>query len=306
MPLPGADAQLPGPTLVQQPTEPQAQQPAAIPGAASARSFIELHEALTAAQGRLEELSRAAEALAATRGLQQELAVLRQENQQLRTEIEAVRAERDELEMAKQATEAHAIELTKTLAQATAQAREMDEKLVAVAVRWRNAQLNGSLTRARTAGDQREVELGSTQPAVQGRIDELDEDAERTSIETARLRQQIEAGDRHIAAADKARAEAEARFNEMRDSLQRAEQEKARISTDLTSVKRELATAQKQVAQIYHQAAALATERDELRNRLAAANAGLWQSQAAKVQPENAVGKLPGAMNTAIDVVPPE
>ena len=147
--------------------------------------------------------------------------------------------------------------------------------------------------------------MGPTQPALQSRIDELEDGAEQTSVETARLRQKIEAGDQHIAAADKARAEAEARFSEMRDSLHRAEQEKARISADLASVKRELATAQKQVAQIYHQAAALANERDELRTRLAAANARLGQSQAAKAQPENTVAALRGARGTAIDVVPP-
>lgn len=312
MPLAATGAQLPGPTLIQQSLGPEeeARQPAEPPPAPSADestpdSFIELNEALTAAQERLEELSKAAEAVAATRHLQQELAALRQENQKLRTEIEAVRAERDELETAKQASEAHAAELTKTLAQATAQAREMDEKLVALAVRWRNAQLSSNLTQGWTSGDQIEVEVSPTQPALQGRIDELDDGAEQTSVETARLRQQIEAGDQHIAAADKARAEAEARFSEMRDSLQRAEQEKARTSADLASVKRELATAQKQVAQIYHQATALANERDELRTRLAAANAGLGQSQAAKVQPENEVAALGGVTGTAIDVVPP-
>ena len=91
----------------------------------------------------------------------------------------------------------------------------------------------------------------------------------------------------------------------MRDGLHRAEQEKARISADLASVKRELATGQKQVAQIYHQAAALANERDELRTRLAATNARLGHTQAAKIQPENTVAALREARGTAIDVVPP-
>ena len=74
---------------------------------------------------------------------------------------------------------------------------------------------------------------------------------------------------------------------------------------DLASVKRELATGQKQVAQIYHQAAALANERDELRTCLAATNARLGHSQAAKIQPENTVAALREARGTAIDVVPP-
>jgi outer membrane protein OmpA-like peptidoglycan-associated protein len=309
MPLPATDD---GSTLILQSFGPEeeAQRPAEPPPAPPADEstpdfFIELNEALTAAHKHLQELSKGAEAIAATRQLQEELAALRQENQKLRTGIEAVHAERDELETAKRASEAHTAELTKTPAQATAQAREMDEKLVAVAVRWRNAQRNSSLIQARTSGDQIEVEVGPTQSAQHGPIDELDDGAEQTSIETARVRQKIEAGDQYVAAADKARAEAEARLSEMRDSLHRAELEKARISVDLANVKRELVTAQKQVAQIYHQAAALANERDELRTRLAAADAGLGQSQAAKVQPANEVAELRGATGTATDVVPP-
>ena len=49
-----------------------------------------------------------------------------------------------------------AAELTKTVEQATAQAREMDQELVAV--RWQNAQLNTSLAQARTSADQMAAE----------------------------------------------------------------------------------------------------------------------------------------------------
>ena len=105
MPIPAPGAQLLGPTLIQQSPGPHgdAQQPAGTPRPPSfdeskPDSFIELHEALTAAGERLEELSRAAEAVAATGQLQQELAALREENQKLRAEIEAVRAERGDLE----------------------------------------------------------------------------------------------------------------------------------------------------------------------------------------------------------------
>ena len=107
MPIPAPGAQLLGPTLIQQPPGPDgdAQQPA---GSPSADSFIELQEALTAARGRLEELSRATEAVAATRQLQQELAALREENQKLQAELYARGIERSELETAKQAAEAQA------------------------------------------------------------------------------------------------------------------------------------------------------------------------------------------------------
>ena len=167
MPLPATEAPLPGPILIQQSTEPQRpEQPAGTPGAPSANpskpdSFIELQEALTAARGRLEELSRAAEAVAATGQLQQELAALQAENQKLRAEIDAGRTERGELATAKQTAEARVTELTKTVEQATAKAREIDQELVAV--RWQNAQLNTSLAQARTSGDQMEAEARATQ-----------------------------------------------------------------------------------------------------------------------------------------------
>src|ERR687891_366529 len=74
MPIPAAGVQLPGPTLIQQSPGPHedAQEPAGTPRPPSGEeeskpdSFIELHEALTAARERVGELSRAAKAVAAT------------------------------------------------------------------------------------------------------------------------------------------------------------------------------------------------------------------------------------------------
>jgi chromosome segregation ATPase len=272
LPILAPDARLPGPTRIQQSSSEDATEN-------KPDVFIELVELLTAAQQRLVELSKASKAVAATGPLQ---AALRQENQKLRAEIQTVMAERGELETAKQAAEAHAAELTKTLAQATAQVREMDEKMVAVAVRWRNAQLNSSLTQAWTSGGQIEAKAHPTRIAFQSRIDELEGGTKQTNAETARWREKIVAAEQRIVAADKARAEAEARLIEIRDSLHRAVQEKARISADLASVRGELATAQKQVTQVYQHAATLVNERDELHSRLVAATARLGQSDAAK------------------------
>jgi outer membrane protein OmpA-like peptidoglycan-associated protein/predicted nuclease with TOPRIM domain len=315
MPFPPADVQLPGPTLIQQSpgSHEAAHQPAGTPRPPSGdeskpASVIELHEALTAAQEGLEELSRAADAVAATGQLQQELTALRQENQQLRVELEAIRAERGELEKARQAGEAHVAELTKTVEQATAQARQMDEKLVAVAVRWRNAQLNTSLVQARTSSDQMEAEARATQNALRSRITELEQGAAQMSAETARLRKQVEASERRIAVADSERTEAEAWLSEIRDSLQQAEQEKARIGADLARMQVELAAAKEQVAaagqereQIDQRAAALANERDDLRIRLADATARLGWSEAVKAQLGSEVTELREAACTAPD-----
>jgi outer membrane protein OmpA-like peptidoglycan-associated protein len=315
MPIPAPGPQLRGPTLIQQSAGPHgdAQQSVGTPGLSSADeskpdSFIELHEALTKAREGLEELSRATDAVAATGQLEQELTALRQENQQLRVELEAARAERGELEKAKQAAEAHAAELTKTVEQATIQALQMDEKLVAVAVRWRNAQLNSSLAQAWTSGDQMEAEARATQNALRSRIAELKRSAEQTSSETARLRKQMEASEQRIASADSARTEAEARLSEMHNSLQRTEQDKARIGADLARVQGELAVAKEQIAaagqeraQIDQRTAALANERDDLRVRLADATARLGWSEAAKAQLESEVAELPAAAGTAAD-----
>jgi flagellar motor protein MotB len=277
MPLPATEAaQLPGPILIQQSTEPDAAGTPRLPSGDESKpdSFIELHEALTAARGRLEELSRAAEAVAATRQLRQELAVLRQENQQLRAEIDAVWAERGELETAKQAAEARAAELTKTVEQATAQAREMDQQLLAVAARWQDTQLNSSLAQARPSDDQMEA-----------------------------------SEQQRIAVADSARTDAEVRLSEMRASLQRTEEEKAGIGAELARLRGELARAGEQVAaagqervQNGQQAAALEKERDELRARLADVTVRLGRSEAANAQLESEVAELRGATNTATDV----
>ena len=306
MPFPPTEAQLRGPTLIQQSTEPRAQQPAGPPGAPSADSFIELHEALTAARERLEELSKAAEAVAATRQLQQELAALRQENQQLRAEIEAVRTERGELETAKQAAEARTAELTKTVEQATAQAREMDQQLLAVAARWQDAQVNTNRARTRSLGEQRDADARATQTALRSQVEETDGGTEQASAETARLRTQMEASEQRLAAADRARTAAEARLSEMRDSLQRAEQEKASIGADLAKVKGELASAQEQAAAVGQgrvQSASLEDERDALRARLADVTARLERSDAANVRLESEVAALREAPGTATDIV---
>jgi outer membrane protein OmpA-like peptidoglycan-associated protein len=305
MPLPATDAQLPGPTLIQQSTEPQAQQPPGAPGAPSADSFGELHEALTAARERLEELSKAAEAVAATRQLQQELAALQQENQKLRAEVEAMQAERGDLETAKRAAEARVAELSKTVEQATAQAREMDEQLLEVAARWQSAQLNTNRAQTLPAGDQTAAQARATQTALRSETERTDGGNQQTSAEVARLRAQVEASEQRIAAADSARTATEAQLSELRDSLQRAEQEKASIGADLAKIKGELASAKQQVAAVGQapaQNASLEDERDALRTRLADVTARLERSEAANARLESQVAELRGETDSTADL----
>ena len=216
-----------------------------------------------------------------------------------------MRTERGELATAKQAAEARAAELTKTVEQATAKAREMDQELVAV--RWQNAQLNTSLAQARTSGEQMEAEARRDAE----RPEEPDRGswraaAEQTSGETARLRKQIEASEQRIAVAERARTEAEARLGEMRDTRASGpSRTKARIGADLAKVQGELASAKQQAgrehAEIGERVAALENERDELRTRLADVTAGLRQSETTKAQLESEVAELREAAGAATD-----
>jgi outer membrane protein OmpA-like peptidoglycan-associated protein len=313
MPIAAPDVQLPGRILIQQSTQAQAQvgpsagTPEEARDESTTDSFNELHEALTAARERLEELSRAAEAVAATGQLQQQLAALQAQNQQLQAEIEAARSQRAEQETARRAAEARSAELAEAAEQATAKAQQMDQELVAV--RWQNAQLNTSLAQARAARDQLEARAGETQNALQARIKELEGGAAQATGETARLREQVEASEQRIASAESARAEAEGRLTEMRGSLQQAEQEKARLGEAVATAEAELAAARQQLAavgqegaQIGQRAAALEEERDELRNRLAEAAERLERAGAANAQLEREVADLREAAGVATDV----
>jgi chemotaxis protein MotB len=207
MPIPAPGAQLLRPTLIQQSTDPQGkvQRPAGRLPPSSADesksdSFIELQEALTAARGRLEELSRAAEAVAATKQLHQELAALREENQKLRAEIEAVHAERGDLETAKRAAEAQAADLTRTVEQATVKAREMDQQLVAV--RSQSEQRIAVADSARTKAEARVSELRDS-------LQRAEQDKARGGADLARVQGELATAKAQVAAAGQERAQIE-------------------------------------------------------------------------------------------------
>jgi outer membrane protein OmpA-like peptidoglycan-associated protein/predicted nucleic acid-binding Zn-ribbon protein len=178
MPIPAAQVEVPGPTLIQQSPGPpgEAQQPAGTLPPASADesepdSFTELHEALMSARERLGHLSRATEAVAAAGQLQREVAALREENQQLRAEIDGMRAERGDLETARQAAEAHAAKLTKTLEEATAKARELEQELAAV----------------RSQGKQRIAAADAARVKAEARLSEMRDSLQRAEQEKARI-----------------------------------------------------------------------------------------------------------------------
>jgi outer membrane protein OmpA-like peptidoglycan-associated protein/predicted nucleic acid-binding Zn-ribbon protein len=312
MPAVTAPSPHPGLVLIQAPNQAEGQEPA---GTATepARdetppdSFVELHEALAAARERLEELSRAAEAVAAAGQLQRELATVREENQQLLLELETWRAERAQLAAAKQSAEARALELTTAAEDATAKAQAIDEELVAV--RWQNAQLNTSLAQARAARDKLEAEARQTQDALAAKIQELQTSSEQAAPDAARLREQLEESEQRIAAATSSRSAAEGRLAELSDRARQAEQEAlgasqrlAAVDQELTAVREKFAVAEEARAQASARTAALGAERDQLRTQLADVAARLERTQADNTQLETQIAELREAAGSATDV----
>jgi outer membrane protein OmpA-like peptidoglycan-associated protein/predicted nucleic acid-binding Zn-ribbon protein len=226
MPIPAAGVHLPGPTLIQQ--SPGPEQPATPPPPSADESkpdsFTELHDALEAARQRLEELSKAADAVAATGQLRQELAALREENQKLRAEIDAVRADRGELETTKQAAEARAAELTKTVEQATAKAQTEAEAQL--------RELRDSLQRA----EQEKARIGADLTEVQA---ELATDKEQVAA-AGQQHAQIE---QRAAALESERDDLRTRLADVTARLGWSEAAKAQLEMEIGELRKAAGTA---------------------------------------------------------------
>jgi outer membrane protein OmpA-like peptidoglycan-associated protein len=273
-----------------------------IPGAGAAGSFGELYEALAAARARLEELSAAAEAVAATGELRQELERTKEENQQLVAEIEALRGGDQAGEQARRAAEARVAELSQALEEVTARARQIDQELIAV--RWQNAQLNTSLAQNRAARAETEAQADQTHDALSAKVQALAADDERTAAELTRLRAQMAESERRLAAAASAQSGAERQLAEMRRRVQAADRAGERLATvekELRAAQEQADSARQDLSRSVRQAAALQTERDDLRARLAGVSEQLERAEAANDRLESQVGELREAAGTATD-----
>jgi outer membrane protein OmpA-like peptidoglycan-associated protein len=305
MPAAGSGPQL-SPLILVQESSPAAE-PAAGADRAAPDSFLELHEALAAARERLDELSRAAEAVAASGQLQRELAATQVQNQELRAEIDALRAERDELQAARQEAATRVDQSTRQAEQATASAQKIDQELIAV--RWQNAQLNTSLAQARAKHDQVEAEGRETQAELQAHLEKLEARAAAATAEAGRLRAQLDDKEQQIAAVAGIEAEADRQVNDWRDRLRQAERAQAEaeqragdVEAQLADVKGLLASAERDRADAGNQLSALEHERDGLRSQLGDVSTRLEEIQAANGQLEHQVGELRAAAATATDL----
>jgi chemotaxis protein MotB len=269
MPIPAAQVQVPGPTLIQQSPGPpgEAQQPAGTPPPASADesepdSFTELNEALRAAREQLGHLSRAAEAVAAAGQLQREVAALREENQQLRAEIDGVRAERGDLETARQAAEAHAAKLTKTLEEATAKAREMEQELVAV-----RSQDEQHIAAADAARVEAEARLSEMRDSLQ----RAEQDKARIGADLAKVQGELASTKKQVAAARQEQAQVQQRVAALEDErddlrtrladatarLRPSEAAKAQLESEVAALREAARTATDDTRQLIEALAAI-------------------------------------------------
>jgi outer membrane protein OmpA-like peptidoglycan-associated protein len=180
--------------------------------------------------------------------LRQQLEAAHEESRQLRADLDTLHASRRELQSANQAAQARTAELSATVDEAAADASrlggEIDE------LQGRNAELRAAL-------------------AAKEQL--LDETAEQSAAALAALREEIEANQRAIAIADGGRQRAEARVQELRKAVQRASEEATGLREELAYARDALASAARERSEAQTAGVDLRAERDQLGNRLAAA-----------------------------------
>ncbi len=248
-----------GPTTGVIPIEDPAS-PASAPDDQARAPFAELNAALAAAQARLQELSKAAAVVATAGQARQELSAVKQENQRLLAQVAA-------LQQSSQGAEARIAELSKAAQDAAADAKRIEQELVTM--RWQNAQLNTSLTRAQAArSDQALAEAHKTEQALAAKVETLTGSAEQSS-EIARLRTALADAEHRLESAVSSRSEAEARVAELQTKAKGAEEAKStRLDEQLTTLRSQLAQAESERDQARARAAELTPEADRLHARL--------------------------------------
>ncbi len=280
-----------GPTTGVIPIEDPAS-PASAPDDQARAPFAELNAALAAAQARLQELSKAAAVVATAGQARQELSAVKQENQRLLAQVAA-------LQQSSQGAEARIAELSKAAQDAAADAKRIEQELVTM--RWQNAQLNTSLTRAQAARDQALAEAHKTEQALAAKVETLTGSAEQSTAEIARLRTALADAEHRLESAVSSRSEAEARVAELQTKAKDAEAKSTRLDEQLTTLRSQLAQAESERDQARARAAELTPEADRLHAALASAEAELGQVTRGKHDLEQEVAQLRAAAGSAAD-----
>ena len=173
-----------------------------------------------------------------------------------------MRTERGELETAKQAAEARAAELTKTVEQATAKAREMDQELVAV--RSQSEQRIAAADSARTEAEARLSEMRDS-------LQRAEQEKARVGADLARVQGELATAKKQVAAAGQEHAQIEQRaaaLEDERDDLRtrladatarlgRSEAAKAQLESEVAELREAARTAADDTRQLIEALAAI-------------------------------------------------
>jgi outer membrane protein OmpA-like peptidoglycan-associated protein/predicted nucleic acid-binding Zn-ribbon protein len=248
--------------------------------------FAELNEGLAAARARLEELGKAA-ALAGTAS--QELQSIKEENQRLAAEVAKLRASRDELLTARAGHEERIADMARTVEQATAEAKRLEEELAAM--RSQNAELSNNLARVEAVREKIEREARETQEQLSAQVEALSKSAEQSAPEITRLQARLEDSQRQLEAASSSSETAEQRLVELKEALQSAENKVIRSDQQAAA---ERAEAGARIAE-------LQSEAEQLRTALAAAESDVDQLARSKRGLEEEVTRLRRAATIAAD-----
>ena len=254
--------------------------------------FAELNAALAAARARLEELSKTAAAAASAGQARQELSAAKQENEQLRAQLAT-------LQQTSQSAEARIAELTKAAEDAAAEVKRIEKELVTM--RWQNAQLNTSLTRAQAARDEALAEAHKTEEALSTKVETLTRSAEQSATEIARLRTTLADAEHQLETAKSARDEVDARLGDLQTKLQGAEARSNRADEQLSALQGQVEQAEHERDQARATIADLTPEADRLRAALASAEAEVEQATRTRHALEQEVAQMRTAASSATD-----
>jgi chemotaxis protein MotB len=254
--------------------------------ASGAVPLAELTEALAAARAKLEQLDRAAEALAGAAALRAALTAKDEENRELLAELQTLRARRAEWQRASEAAQAEIVDLGQALEEAAAEAKKLDGELATE--RWQNAQLSTSLDRARAEQEAARAETETVRAELSARVDELKASVEGGAAEMRRLNAELAEGRAELAAAGSAQEEIAARAADLQAAVDEADSELGRVRGQLGATAERLSEVNTALSAAEQERdTALADLDDErskverLRGALAAADADLAAAKAA-------------------------
>jgi chemotaxis protein MotB len=275
--------------------------------------LAELTEALAAARAKLEQLDKAAEALAGAAALRAELATKEEKlaaqeeaNRRLIAELETLRARRVEWQRADDAAKAEIAGLGQALDEVTAEAKKLEGELAAV--RWQNAQLSTSLNRAREEQDSARAKAETVRTELSARIDDLTASGETSKSEIRRLGEALAQRGEELAAANQAQEQTATRVADLQDMVDGANHELSRVRGELevtverlNEVNAALIAAEQERDAAFAELDDERSNTDRLSGQLTLAQADLKKARAVNRQLETRLAGLEQAATVATD-----